>query len=75
MSAICAISDESIARAVEIIRNGGVIVMPTDTVYGVACDPQNDDAINRIFAVKRRARSKSLQVLPSSIDVLEGLGL
>jgi tRNA threonylcarbamoyl adenosine modification protein (Sua5/YciO/YrdC/YwlC family) len=75
MSAICAISDESIARAVEIIRNGGVIVMPTDTVYGVACDPQNDDAINRIFEVKRRARSKSLQVLLSSIDDLEGLGL
>ena len=45
MSEICTVNDESLARAVEIIHDGGLVVIPTDTVYGVACDPRNIEAI------------------------------
>ena len=63
MSEIRAISDESLAQAVEIVRDGGLIVIPTDTVYGVACDPRNIEAIRKVFAAKQRPKYKSLQVL------------
>lgn len=50
MSEICTVNDESLARAVEIIHDGGLVVIPTDTVYGVACDPRNIEAIRKVFA-------------------------
>ena len=49
MSEICTVNDESLARAVEIIHDGGLVVIPTDTVYGVACDPRNIEAIRKAF--------------------------
>lgn len=58
MSEIRAISDESLAQAVEIVRDGGLIVIPTDTVYGVACDPRNIEAIRKVFAAKQRPKYK-----------------
>lgn len=69
------ITDESLERAARIVREGGVIVIPTDTVYGVACDPRNREAIARIYELKHRPRYKALQVLLSSIDQLDQLGL
>ena len=75
MSEIRAISDESLAQAVEIVRDGGLIVIPTDTVYGVACDPRNIEAIRKVFAAKQRPKYKSLQVLLPSIESLEKLHL
>ena len=75
MSEIRAISDESLAQAVEIVRDGGLIVIPTDTVYGVACDPRNIEAIRNVFAAKKRPKYKSLQVLLPSIESLEKLHL
>ena len=56
MSEIRAISDESLAQAVEIVRDGGLIVIPTDTGYGVACDPRNIEAIRKAFAAKQRPK-------------------
>ncbi len=53
MSEIRAISDESLAQAVEIVRDGGLIVIPTDTVYGVACDPRNIEAIRNVFVAQK----------------------
>ena len=75
MSEIRAISDESLAQAVEIVRDGGLIVIPTDTVYGVACDPRNIEAIRKVFAAKQRPKNKSLQVLLPSIESLDKLHL
>lgn len=60
MSEICTVNDESLARAVEIIHDGGLVVIPTDTVYGVACDPRNIEAIRKVFAAKQRPKYKSL---------------
>ena len=59
MSEICTVNDESLARAVEIIHDGGLVVIPTDTVYGVACDPRNIEAIRKVFAAKQRPKYKS----------------
>ena len=56
MSEICTVNDESLARAVEIIHDGGLVVIPTDTVYGVACDPRNIEAIRKVFAAKQRPK-------------------
>ena len=75
MSKICTINEESLQLAAQIINAGGVIVVPTDTVYGVACDPFNEDAVAKIYQLKRRPRTKALQILMSSVDDLEKLGL
>ena len=70
-----AITDESLAQAAAIVRGGGVIVIPTDTVYGIACDPRNAEAIQRIYQAKHRPQFKALQVLLASIDDIDSLGL
>ena len=51
------------------------MVVPTDTVYGVACNPFSTAAIDRIYEIKGRPRFKALQVLLSSIEELDALGL
>lgn len=75
MRKICTINEESLQLAAQIINAGGVIVVPTDTVYGVACDPFNEKAVAKIYELKRRPRTKALQILMRSVDDLEKLGL
>ena len=69
------VTGESLDEAARIVREGGLIVIPTDTVYGVACDPRNTDAIDRIYRLKRRPRYKALQVLLASTAELAAIGL
>ena len=52
-----------IKMAVTTIRNGGLVVFPTDTVYGLGCDPRNQKAVQSIFKIKKRKESKQLPVL------------
>ncbi|HEV8386291.1 MAG TPA: L-threonylcarbamoyladenylate synthase [Nitrososphaera sp.] len=54
-----------ISQCVQIIKQGGVAVFPTDTVYGIGCDPYNQSAVNKVFRIKRRKESKPLPVLVS----------
>lgn len=75
MSEVRTIDAESMALARQVIRSGGLLVLPTDTVYGIACDPRNADAIARLYAAKDRPAEKSLQVIMASIDGLDVLGL
>ena len=49
---------EEIKKAVEIIRNGGVILYPTDTIWGLGCDPNNETAIEKLNSIKNRASDK-----------------
>ncbi|MEW6605775.1 MAG: Sua5/YciO/YrdC/YwlC family protein, partial [Thermoproteota archaeon] len=42
-------SDDAVARCASVVKNGGVIVFPTDTIYGIGCDPYNDNAVARVF--------------------------
>ena len=48
------IDDATVARAVEVLRAGGLVALPTETVYGLGADASNDDAVRRVFAVKGR---------------------
>src|SRR3989338_5414981 len=60
---------EVIARAVEVLRQGGVIVYPTDTVFGLGVDIQNEDAVRQLFAFKKRSASKPTPVLVGDIEM------
>jgi L-threonylcarbamoyladenylate synthase len=56
-------TDDAVTRCASVIRGGGVVVFPTDTIYGIGCDPYNDQAVDRIFAIKGRDEKKPLPVL------------
>lgn len=59
---------------VECLENGGVVLLPTDTVYGLAVSPKFDEAIDRLFALKRRPRNVNLPIMVASDEELEPLG-
>lgn len=61
---------EEIKEAVEVLKNGGVILYPTDTVWGLGCDATNEEAVAKVFAIKQRDDSKSLITLVSDADML-----
>ncbi len=63
------IADEA-KKCVEVLRKGGVILYPTDTVWGIGCDATNPDAVKRVFDIKKRADSKALLLLVDSADRL-----
>lgn len=60
-----------IRAAVEVLRRGGVILYPTDTVWGIGCDATDSAAVRRVFDIKRRADAKALITLVGSIAQLE----
>lgn len=57
---------EDIKNAVECMRKGGVILYPTDTVWGIGCDATNAEAVDRVYKIKRRDDSKALICLVDS---------
>ena len=52
-----------IHKAFEVIQNGGIILYPTDTVWGIGCDATNAEAVSKIYALKKRAETQSMIVL------------
>jgi L-threonylcarbamoyladenylate synthase len=54
---------DEVKKAVEVMRAGGVILYPTDTVWGIGCDATNEEAVRRIYTIKQRQESKSMLVL------------
>jgi tRNA threonylcarbamoyl adenosine modification protein (Sua5/YciO/YrdC/YwlC family) len=56
-----------IQKVVEILRNGGVVVYPTDTYYGIGCDIMNKKAIERIYQLKQRHKSKPFSFICSGL--------
>ena len=60
-----------LANALKVLRAGGVILYPTDTIWGLGCDATNAKAVGRIFAIKQRAENKSLIILVNSVAMLE----
>lgn len=57
---------EDIQKAVEVIRKGGIILYPTDTVWGIGCDATNSEAVAKIYKIKHRDDSKALVCLVDS---------
>jgi len=60
-----------LTAALKVLRSGGVILYPTDTVWGLGCDATNARAVQRIFEIKQRAENKSLIILVNSVAMLE----
>ena len=67
--------DEGIKKADEIIENGGVVIFPTDTVYGIGCNPYDSNAVKKIYEIKSREKIKSLPVLASSIQIVKQISI
>lgn len=59
---------EEVFRAVEVLKRGGVILYPTDTVWGVGCDATNDGAVARVYELKRSGDKHAMTVLVGSVD-------
>jgi L-threonylcarbamoyladenylate synthase len=58
-------------RAVEVLEGGGIVAFPTDTVYGVAVMPWDDDAVARLYEIKERSLDKPIPLLLSDVDHLD----
>jgi L-threonylcarbamoyladenylate synthase len=63
--------DRAAENCAKVVEGGGVIVYPTDTVYAIGCDPFNNEAVERVFLVKRRAPEKAMPVLCANLMDLE----
>lgn len=61
---------EDLRNALQVLRDGGVILYPTDTVWGLGCDATNTEAVQKIFDLKQRADSKSMLVLMENPNML-----
>ena len=61
---------EEIQKALEVLRKGGIILYPTDTVWGIGCDATDPEAVAKIYAIKNREDSKSLVLLASDMDMV-----
>ena len=62
---------EGIEKASEIISKGGIVIFPTDTVYGIGCNPYNKESVEKIYKIKSRDIIKSVPVLTYSIETAE----
>ncbi len=68
---ISALDDKALLESVRVLRDGGIIVFPTETVYGVGALPFNKEAIERIYSVKNRNHSKALLLHISKVESLK----
>ena len=57
-------------KAYEVIKNGGIILYPTDTVWGIGCDASNEEAVAKVYALKQREESKSMICLMNGEKML-----
>lgn len=62
---------EEIKKTIAILKKGGTILYPTDTVWGIGCDATNSKAVSKIFSIKSRSENKSLIILLDSIDKIK----
>jgi L-threonylcarbamoyladenylate synthase len=62
---------EDIVKALETLKNGGVILYPTDTVWGLGCDATNEAAVQKIYEIKNRSDSKSMLILLENPALLD----
>jgi L-threonylcarbamoyladenylate synthase len=63
--------EEDIKECLKTLREGGIILYPTDTIWGLGCDPTNETAVNNIFNIKSRDESKSLIILADGLSMVE----
>ena len=61
--------NENISQAIEVLREGGIVILPTDTAFGICCRMDNEKAIKRLFAIRKRPETKATPVLVSSKEM------
>ena len=61
---------ETVSAAVKTMKDGGVILYPTDTVWGIGCDASNAEAVAKVYDIKKRSDSKSLVLLACDMDMI-----
>ena len=61
---------EEVRKACEILKNGGLILYPTDTIWGIGCDATNEEAVQRVYDLKHREDSKAMLVLLDDVGKL-----
>ncbi len=60
--------EEEINKCIEVLKKGGTILYPTDTVWGIGCDATNEEAVDKIYRLKKRINIKSLIILLDSVE-------
>ncbi len=63
--------DKDLQKAIEIIKKGGIVVCPTDTVFGIACRIDNEKALKKLFTTKQRPEDQSVPVLVDSVTMAQ----
>lgn len=63
----------AIEKAVRVIKSGGIVIVPTDTVYGIAADAQNENAVRKIYELKNREFSNPCNILVSNIEMIKNV--
>ena len=63
--------DIDLKNAVECLRQGGVILYPTDTIWGIGCDATNEEAVKRVYEIKKREDNKALICLVDSANRMQ----
>lgn len=63
--------EDDIKECLNVLRKGGIILYPTDTIWGLGCDPSNESAVKRIFEIKAREENKSLIILTDGLSMTE----
>lgn len=74
MAVTRAVSDATIAEAAEVVRDGGLVVYPTETCYGLGCDATNPAAVAKVYEAKGRDPSKGLTAVVADLAMAEGYG-
>lgn len=64
---------EEIKKIIEVLEQGGIILYPTDTVWGIGCDATNEQAVKKVYALKQRSDSKSMLLLTDSMAKVQAL--
>jgi len=64
-----------VARAVDVLRDRGVVAYPTDTFYGLAVDPRSPEAVSKLFRVKRRSPSTAIPLIAASMEQAERVAI
>ena len=60
-----------IESSLQVLRKGGILIYPTDTIWGIGCDATSEEAVRRIYEIKKREESKSLVTLVSDEEMLK----
>jgi len=62
---------DDVAKAVQILKDGGIVIFPTDTAFGIGCRIDNEVAVKRLFTIRKRPETKAVPVLVSSISMAQ----